>query len=181
MLIPIAREAFLPFLVVSFLCGLCFGAVYEVFRIRRVAARMPHGKTKKRRRRWLEPVLVACEDVLFSLFAAVTLILVSFKLYYGVPRWYAYGAALLGFLLWRMTLGALILACASRILALIDRFFAFLRRRLLLPCLNLLRRGGSAVKKKLTAQREERYTVRCERGILDAVRRTEADAKGTAP
>lgn len=174
MLIPIAREAFLPFLVVSFLCGLLFGAIYEVFRLRRFAWRRRRNgqraeETKKKKRYLLDTVLIAFEDVLFSVFAAITLILVSFKLFYGVPRWYAYGAAFLGFWVWQKTLGALILACAARILAFLDRYFGFLRRRLLSPCLTFLKKRKNAIHAKLRAAREERYTKYCEKQMLQTI------------
>lgn len=171
MLIPVAREAFLPFLVASFFCGIVFGAIYEVFRIRRIAVRLPHRKRKNGNvSHRIDTVLVSVEDVLFSVFAAITLILVSFKLYYGMPRWYSVGAAMLGFGVWRLTAGRLILHFAEAIIALIDRAVSFVGRRLLRPAIDAVRKGLLALQKTLRRRRERSYTKTCEDRMLATVR-----------
>lgn len=140
MLIPIAREAFLPFLVFSFLCGVFFGIVFDVFRIRRVAFRPTRREGKGRVARLfgrslsrVDTVLTVFEDLLFFLFVTVALILVGFKLYYGVPRWYAYGAALGGFFLWRVTGGRLVIRFAETILSLLAKLLSLFLRYLVCP------------------------------------------------
>ena len=41
MLIPVSREIFLPVIVWSLALGIISGAVYDIFRIRRAAFRIP--------------------------------------------------------------------------------------------------------------------------------------------
>ena len=59
-LFEISREAFLPFLVFSFLSGIALGAIYDILRIRRMATR----RAGKRR---LDFVLTFFEDIVFLL------------------------------------------------------------------------------------------------------------------
>ncbi len=125
-LFEISREAFLPFLVFSFLIGIALGAIYDFFRIRRKAARRA-GKTR------LDFVLTLFEDVAFCLFSAVCMILATYKLYYGIPRWYAYGACALGFLLWQKTVGRLMMKLSDKIIDLVSRALSLLKRRAVMP------------------------------------------------
>ena len=121
-LFEISREAFLPFLVFSFFVGITLGLVYDVFRIRRKAAR----KAGKRR---VDFVLTFFEDVIFCLFATVSMILVTYKLYFGITRWYAYVSCVLGFFLWQKTVGRLVMKLSDKIIELIARAFSFVKRK----------------------------------------------------
>lgn len=125
-LFEISREAFLPFLIFSFLIGIMLGAVYEIFRIRRIAAR----KAGKRR---LDFVLTLFEDIIFCLFASISMILATYKLYFGIPRWYAYASCALGFFFWQKTVGRLIMKLSDKIIDLLSRALSFLKRRLIMP------------------------------------------------
>ena len=125
-LFEISREAFLPFLVFSFLSGVVLGALYDVLRIRRMATRRA-GKHR------LDLVLTFFEDVIFCLLATVTMILVTYKLYYGIPRWYAYAAFALGFFLWQKTVGRLIMKLSDKIIDLIARALSFVKIKLVKP------------------------------------------------
>ena len=125
-LFEISREAFLPFLVFSFLIGITLGLVYDVFRIRRKATR----KAGKRR---VDFVLTFFEDVIFCLFATVSMILVTYKLYFGIPRWYAYVSCVLGFFLWQKTVGRLVMKLSDKIIDLIARALSFVKRKAVKP------------------------------------------------
>ncbi len=140
-LFEISREAFLPFLVFSFLIGIMLGAIYDVFRIRRKAAR----RAGKRR---LDFVLTIFEDIVFCLFASVSMILATYKLYFGIPRWYAYGACALGFFIWQKTVGRLIMKLSDRIIDLIAKALSLLKRKLVKPALS----GIKNTTKKITAK-----------------------------
>ncbi len=172
MLIPLPPGAFLPLLLVSFLAGILFGALYDLFRIRRLALRLacrpdgtgsrisrPHGQR-------LDTVLCFFEDLLFCLFATVVLILVDYRLYYGVPRWYAYGATVAGFALYRVTVGRLVMGSAKALLHALRAGVLWCRRRLLHPARKAVVSGVSALRRRIAKWRARFYTVSEERRIL---------------
>ena len=140
-LFEISREAFLPFLVFSFLTGIVLGAIYDVLRIRRKATR----RAGKRR---LDFVLTVFEDAVFCLFATVSMILVTYKLYFGIPRWYAYAAFALGFFLWQKTVGRLIMKLSDKIIDLIARVLFAFERKVIKPAFS----GIKKLTKKITAK-----------------------------
>lgn len=144
-LFEISREAFLPFLVCSFIIGIMLGAVYEIFRIRRKASR----RAGKKR---LDFVLTLFEDVIFCLFASVCLILATYKLYFGIPRWYSYGACALGFFLWQKTVGRLVMKLSDKIIDLIIRGLSFVKRKLIKPVWARI--------KKLTKKTTEKFRLK---------------------
>ena len=160
-LFEISREAFLPFLVASFIFGIIFGAIYDIFRIRRIAFR---GKG-----RILDSVLTFFEDIVFFLFISVCLILICYKLHFGIPRWYSYIGALLGFFLYRNTVGRLVISVSDKIISLIERVLLFIKKRLILPVFGLLKalfgRLFYAAKRKYGIL----YTKKTERKILERI------------
>lgn len=173
-LVPVAREAFFPFLMVSFLAGIVFGAVYDLFRIRRVAFRLPShadpeaggfGKHLMR----VDTVLTGIEDIVFVAFAAIVLILITFKLYFGVPRWFAYAAALGGFALYHVTVGRLVIRSAETIIGCFRYLGNLIKRRLLSPLgqrLMSLCRGGVRFWRR---HADRRYTRKQEAYMLTVV------------
>ncbi len=167
MLIPIAREAFLPLLLLSLVAGLFFGAIYDLFRIRRVAFRLPreeesstNGLRRLFRRNLARTDTLLCfaEDLLFCLFGTVVLILMNFKLYYGVPRWYAFGATVLGFWIYRITLGRLVIRSAETVIGWIGAFAGFIRNRIVMPALRQIKGWLHAWHRKTISKRELAYT-----------------------
>ncbi|MBQ7779893.1 MAG: spore cortex biosynthesis protein YabQ [Clostridia bacterium] len=148
-LFEISREAFLPFLVCTFILGIMLGAIYDVFRIRRKATR----KAQKKR---IDFVLTLFEDIVFCLFATVTMILATYKLYFGIPRWYAYVSCALGFFLWQKTVGRLIMKLSDQIIDLIVRALFFVKRKLVKPVWSSIKK----LTKKITAKcRRHKSTV----------------------
>ena len=125
-LFEISREAFLPFLIFSLLIGIMLGAIYDVFRIRRKAARRAN-------KHLIDLIMTVFEDIIFCLFATVCMILVTYKLHFGIPRWYSYASCALGFYLWQKTVGRLIMKLSDKIIDLISRAFSFVKRKLLGP------------------------------------------------
>lgn len=114
----------------------------------------------------VDTALTILEDILFFLFVTVVLILVSFKLSYGVPRWYAYGAALGGFFLWRVTGGRLVLRFAETILAVLAKLLSFLLRHLLFPVIAFVGRWISLWKGHLQRRRALADTAKEEIRLL---------------
>lgn len=186
MLIPVAREAFLPLLLLSLVAGWCFGALYDVFRIRRVAFRLPREENAPQKgfRRLLyrnlertDTLLCFGEDILFSLFATVVLILMDFKLYFGVPRWYALGAAVLGFWFYRITLGRIVMRSAERVIGLIGAAVGFLRHRVLSPVAGRIKGWILTCHRRAVHQRELAYTKAEEARMLAVFSGEEAPRK----
>ena len=140
-LFEISRETFLPFLVLSFLIGMMLGAVYDVFRIRRKA-------TRKADKKWLDLILTLFEDVVFCTFAAVSMILANYKLYFGIPRWYAYAACALGFFVWQKTVGRLIMKLSDKIIDLIAKALSLVKRKIMKPASAGVKKSA----KKITAK-----------------------------
>ncbi len=167
MLIPIARGGFLPLLLASFAVGVFLGALYDVLRIRRAAFRLSVGRPAResgfrafvRRHLWaIDGWLCFVEDLLFFLFGTVVFILVAFKLYFGIPRWYAYGAALLGAILYRVTLGRLVMSVSERLIRFTVSAFRFVRDRVILPPCRVLRRRLETLREALRQKRAIAFT-----------------------
>ncbi len=167
MLIPVSREAFLPLLLLSLLAGLVLGAVYDVFRIRRVAFRLMQrnpGVTDvplhriRRHAAMLDVLLCFGEDLVFCLLGTVVLILLSYQLSYGMPRWYALGASLLGFGLYRITLGRVVMSLAETILRGIRAVVRFFCHRLLAPVIGHIREWLLRGYRRRIFRRELAYT-----------------------
>ena len=129
-LFSVDREAFLPFLIVSFVFGIFFGLIYDVFRIRRIAFRRSR---RLKRLRTADAVIIFFEDLIFCVFVGIVMILISYKLYFGIPRWYSYASCALGFYLWQKTVGRLIMKLSDKIIDLLSRAFSFVKRKLLGP------------------------------------------------
>ncbi len=180
MLFPVSRESFLPFLLLSFLAGAFLAAVYDLLRIRRAAFRLPtedavreEGKRRGglggllfRNIKRIDTLLCFLEDLLFCLFGTVVMILLDFKLYYGIPRWYAYGAAVGGFALWRGTVGRLVMSCSERVVRFLLRMLRFVKRRLILPFVGFWKRMALSLWQKEKARRALAYTEAVEKRML---------------
>lgn len=162
-LFEISREAFLPFLVFSFIIGVMLGSVYDIFRIRRKAVRRM-GKMR------LDFVLTLIEDILFSIFGSIALILVCYKLYFGIPRWYSYASALAGFFLWRATAGRLIMALSDKIIEAIAAAFAFIRVKILAPVGSAAEGVAKRMLSRTALKRAVSYTKAREKKLLRNLR-----------
>lgn len=77
MLIPVSREIFLPVIVWSLALGIISGAVYDIFRIRRAAFRIPGTRFLRGGKGRADTVLTFFEDILFSLFCTSVFILIG--------------------------------------------------------------------------------------------------------
>ncbi len=189
MLFRVEREAFLPLLIWSFAVGILFGAVYDLLRIRRVAFRLPRKKDGEKagkvvsffRRHWekTDTVLIFFEDLIFSLFCTVTLILLDFRLYFGVPRWYSAAAALLGFLLYYVTVGKLVIRSAERLISLLRRAVGFLLLHTLFPALRIVKSAWKALKRRRERKRRIRYTRKEEKRMLRLLMTEEPSGGGS--
>ena len=161
-LFPVPIDHFLPFLICSFALGIILGALYDIFRIRRIAFR---GRALKA----ADFALTLIEDIAFLIFTAVAMILLAYKLNYGITRWYSYGAALVGVLLWRKTAGKLVIGLADKIISLIKHTIGWIFRKILFPPIRFLRSLIAKTTRKIKNNRAKAYTERYLEKILDDI------------
>ncbi len=178
MLIPVDREAFLPLLLWSFAVGILLGAVYDLFRIRRVAFRLCGVYRKHegglagflgRRAAALDTAFVFVEDIAFLLLCAFCCILIHFKLSYGLPRWYSLAATAGGFLLYHGTVGRLVIRSAEAIVSFAAAVCRFLIRHTVLPAAGLTGKAVGALLTALHRLKLRRHTTAYENRLLSSV------------
>lgn len=166
MLIPVSREIFLPVIVWSLALGIISGAVYDIFRIRRAAFRIPGTRFFRGGKGRADTVLTFFEDILFSLFCTFVFILTAYRLSYGLPRWYSAAAYAGGFFLYRGTVGVLVMRSAEAIIGAVCRAVRFVYRKAVCPVSGFITRCiGSAVG-KISSRRRAAYTTRYEKRLI---------------
>lgn len=112
-------------LLTSFLMGIGLSAFYDLFRIRR---RLTRGLGRR-----LSVLLMSLEDVIFFIVAGIACALMFYVICNGEVRMLGLIGIPPGFILWRLTVGRLLMAFLDRILALFGRIARFLWRRIALP------------------------------------------------
>lgn len=166
-------------LAASLLLGIALGALYDLFRIRRLAFRRaskePTHSTDPVKHRRLHSLIAAMllhiEDALFGVAAGIATALLYFALSRGQVRLMAIFGEGVGFLLYRQTLGRLVMACADRILRLIAFLINLLVRFFLLPPIRLLKRILSAIGQSCRKAHDRRRRRRLDRiGGREALR-----------
>lgn len=142
------------------LLGLFLGAIYDGLRITRVFFGNHYSRRTARRLREIKlplipgaktrgesralGIIVFFEDLLFCLFAGISLILLLYGLNNGKFRFSVVLCVGLGFLIYRVTLGRLVMLCSEVIAFFIETFFRYCFFFVLFPF--------SFVKRKLVAQ-----------------------------
>ena len=101
----------------SVLLGAAVGVLYDIFRILRIA--LPHNG-----------VSVFFEDILFCVITCCMLILMIFCANYGIVRWFAVMGCAGGFMLYRETVGKVVIGAAERIIL-------FFRKYIISPVVSL--------------------------------------------
>lgn len=166
-LFRISRESFLPYLAVSFILGILFGMIYDVFRIRRVAFRC---RERGRAARIVENVIIFFEDTVFLLFVTVCLILTCYKTYFGIPRWYSYAAAALGFYIYYKTVGALVMKLSNKIISLIASALDFVRSRVIVPIIRAIKGAFLRVYRVFEVRLSKKRTKRFEKRVIRSLK-----------
>ena len=161
-------------LILKFLIpGIFLGAVYDIFRLFRIArsentysARKEirkrffpksEGEGKNPRRRITDTAIVFMEDILFFLIVAVTEILAVYHINEGEIRIYCLLASALGFFTYQKTLGRLIIFFSKKILYLIRKIVYCIACAILVPAFFISRYIGkmfSAIKRKKKNKKE---------------------------
>lgn len=110
----------------SCVMGAGFGAVYDFFRIARIAIK--HGK-----------LAVAVQDVLFLFFCSVAIFVFSVEVGGGMVRFFFIIGSLLGFILYYLTVGQIVFFAANKIISAIKWVFRLLFRIFISPIIRFLR------------------------------------------
>lgn len=104
----------------AILMGAVFGAVYDLFRIFRIAVPLPAG-------------VIVAEDVIYFAFCGFMSFFLAMTVNFGQVRFFILLGELLGFLLYYLTLGVLVMKCAQQIIAFIRWIFQVLWKLILRP------------------------------------------------
>lgn len=188
----ISQEALASLYFYALLLGVFLGAVYDLLRITRVFLGVHYShrtakrlqqlqlpllkpKGKKRESRALG-VVVFLEDFLFCLFAGILLILLFYELNNGKIRYLAFLCAGAGFLLYRGTLGRLVMLFSEMIAFVLETAFRYMLFFFLFPLRYLIGKLKKAiaamrfsVAKKRQKQKRKVFTQReRDRGMRDA-------------
>lgn len=166
MLIPVSREIFLPVIVWSLALGIISGAVYDIFRIRRAAFRIPGTRFLRGGKGRADTVLTFFEDILFSLFCTSVFILIAYRLSFGLPRWYSAAAYAGGFFLYRETVGVLVMRSAEAIIRALCRAVLFVYRRAICPAYGFIARHIGSFAGKISSRRRAAYTAKYEKHLV---------------
>ena len=111
----------------SLIVGMFLCAVYDVFRLFRL-------------RRAQNAILFFVNDFVFCLICAVSMCVLFFNLSYGRIRAYAFAFALIGFLIWRVTVSRFVMAIMNRIVNMVFGFFKLTKMRVYVIVKNVSRR-----------------------------------------
>ena len=140
----LSQGTLLLLFALSLVCGFALAALYDVFRIRRIAV----GANKKRKKlltRLVSGFIIGIEDIIFFTAAGIATTLISYSIFQGRVRPMAVILEAVGFLLYRLTLGKLVMAVSEAIISLVRRVLSFIYRRLILPPVRVCRRMLTAL------------------------------------
>ena len=171
----------------SFLLGGCFGAVYDLFRITRVLLGVHYSRRtadrlfkmqlpllKRIRRRKESRVLgivIFLEDLLFCLLVGVTMIILFYGANHGKIRFPSFFLAAGGFLLYRVTLGRLVMTFSEVIAFFTEVFIRYVLFFAGYP-VRLLYRWGKRLADRLSAwaKRTCQHRARCRYTAVETAR-----------
>lgn len=153
----------------AFLLGVGLGAVYDALRITRVflgtsytkgktdrlhRIELPYLKPRPRRRTSrLLGAVIFLEDFLFALFGGVAIILLFYQVNSGTVRMPAFLCVAVGFLLYRATLGILVMRVSEIVVFAIETAVRYVFFVVSLPVRYLARLLRSAIRKTLYKHR----------------------------
>ena len=102
-------------LFLSLIFGFAAGALYDVFRIRRIAVKIP--------------ILWHFEDFFFMIFCGVIYSLLFYALNSGRVRGFAFAGGIAGFCVYQRTLGRLVMSGSEKII----NFIKYIFRKIVMP------------------------------------------------
>lgn len=146
------------FFILSIVLGAVCGAVYDAFRIFRIALR--HNGTA-----------VFFEDVLFCLICCIMLILFVFCANYGIVRWFSFFGWAGGFYVYYMTVGRMVISAAQIIIGFIKKYIIYpVKRAVYFVFSALLRLASGAVGKLKQYFYKFRQYIRSRRIVRNAAK-----------
>lgn len=140
----------LIFLTVSVLCGVFLSFIYDIFRVLRIARGYNIKKTpipedyrpkskflslytdhyltsvKKKRSSKIAFLMFMADDILFSVIISLFVVVIVYGYNNGIPRAFSFFGFCLGFCLWRMTGGRVVIYLSERICFLVGALFFYL-------------------------------------------------------
>ncbi len=119
-------RAVLPVLVAYFVCGVLWGMLYDLMRIKRELLPSP-------------AIIVFFEDILFMFVGGAFVLLCAYAYNNGNYRWYELPVMLMGVCLYRVTLSRLLMGVSLKCVRLLKRQI----KRLLSPLLRICEKGRS--------------------------------------
>ena len=105
--------------------GVFLGAVYDIFRIIRVAFNS----------RWLS---IFFQDFIFCIFSALSVILLVYYTNSGVVRWFSLAGCFLCFLIYHLTVGRIIMFMARKIIEFVRRVLNFIKSITIVPAVKII-------------------------------------------
>ena len=105
----ISQNTYGRYLILSAAMGVVLSLLWDGFRILHLA-------TGRERNDLPRLVSLFLGDLLYALTAAVSMVLLTYYVNYGRFRWFAFAAAGIGFVSWRVTGGRVLMACAGMLL-----------------------------------------------------------------
>ena len=104
--------------IASFALGAFLSAVYDIFRLARLI-------------REQKGVILFINDFVYSIIAALCMTVLFFNLSYGRMRAFAFAFVIVGFLIWRISVGKIFMLLMSRIIRLIKRILKSIKTRII--------------------------------------------------
>ena len=124
----------------ALMLGGVLGALFDFFRITRVFATYRESE-QKAQSRWIIYALCFVEDTAFAVISAVVLVLFCFKANGGASRGYILFGALVGFVLYLLSIGRLTSRISRSLAKLFYRILTFAKARIILPAAVLLKKA----------------------------------------
>ncbi len=139
----VLQEKLVLLFLYSLVLGFVLGFVYDYFRIRRLC--FSYAKTdvntadnKKKYRQLTENVIVFFEDVLFGFICSVFVCIFLYYVNSGRFRSLAFVGMIIGFIVYRKTLGKLVIFCSGYVISFIKRLIKTLLLYTLIPIFRLI-------------------------------------------
>ena len=162
MTLYLSQKKLLLLLVFALVIGFCLGFLYDGIRLLR-SLRKPEKKTF----RFLNACLISLEDFLFFVFGGVVMSILFYVMNSGKVRPLAFVMAVLGFSLFRRTLGKVTFPLLLRLLWIFGFPFRLFRQLLR----QLVARWRLIVAKRATKRFFKKILRLGEQGYLDGIRR----------